>query len=85
MGKTERGDKGMNRKDFEKFLGKKVEIRLFDNEVIKGELHKTREEKFRHNPNLYIPYNYYFLINPQSCLFKVSHVKKIKEVKENEY
>ena len=45
--------------------------------VIKGELHKTREEKFKNEPNLYIPNNYYFLINPQSCLFKCSHVRKL--------
>lgn len=69
----------MKREDMEKHLGKAVEITLFDGEVIRGELHKTREEKFKSNPNLYIPYNYYFLINPQSCIFKCSHVKKLTE------
>lgn len=67
----------MKREKLEKQLGKIVEITLFDGKVIKGELHKTREERFKNEPNLYIPYNYYFLINPQSCIFKCSHVTKI--------
>lgn len=72
----------MKRSDLEQYLGKVVTIKLFDNEVITGELHKTGEEKFKNNPNLYIPQKYYFLINPQSCLFKCSHVKKLKEGNE---
>lgn len=67
----------MKREKLEKYLGKIVEITLFNEEVIKGELHKTREERFKNEPNLYIPYNYYFLINPQSCIFKCSHVTKV--------
>lgn len=69
----------MKRSELEKYLGKVVTIKLFDNDVITGELHKTGEEIFRNNPNLYIPQKCYFLINPQSCLFKCSHVKKLKE------
>lgn len=69
----------MKRSDLEQYLGKVVTIKLFDNEVITGELHKTGEEKFKNNPNLYIPQKCYFLINPQSCLFKSSHVKKLTE------
>lgn len=69
----------MKRSDLEQHLGKTVTIALFDNEVIAGELHKTGEEIFRNNPNLYIPRKWYFLINPQSCLFRSSHVKKLKE------
>lgn len=72
----------MNRKDFEKFLGKKVQIKIFNGKIIKGELHKTGEEQFKNEPNLYIPRNLYFLINPQSFLFRVSHVRKIVEVKK---
>ena len=67
----------MNRKEFEKNLGKKVKIKLFDNKIIEGELHKTGEEIFKYDPNLYVPRKLYFLIKPQSCLFRVSHVKKI--------
>ena len=69
----------MKRSDLEQYLGKTVTITLFDNEVITGELHKTGEEIFRNNANLYIPRKLYFLINPQSCLFRCSHVKKLKE------
>ena len=69
----------MKRGNLEQHLGKVVTITLFDNDVITGELHKTGEEKFRNNPNLYLPQKCYFLINPQSCLFKCSHVKKLKE------
>lgn len=72
----------MKRNDLEKYLGKTVKITLFDNEVIMGELHKTEEEKFKFDPNLYIHKNCYFLL-PQSAkgrlLFKCSHVKKLKE------
>lgn len=69
----------MKRSDLEQYLGKVVTITLFDNEVITGELHKSGEEVFRNDPNLYLPQKQYFLINPQSCLFRSSHVKKLKE------
>lgn len=69
----------MKRSELEKYLGKAVTIKLFDNEVITGELHKTGEERFRNNPNLYIPQKWYFLINPQSVMFRSSHVKGLKE------
>lgn len=68
----------MKRSELEQYLGKTVTITLFDNEVITGELHKTGEEKFKFDPNLYIPKKCYFLL-PRSCLFKCSHVKKLKE------
>ena len=71
------GVKSMKREELEKHLGNIVEITLFDGDIIKGELHRTREERFKNEANLYIPYNYYFLINPQSCIFKCSHVKKL--------
>lgn len=68
----------MKREELEKYLGQNVEITLFDRDVIKGELHKTKEEAFKNEPNLYIPRKYYFLVNPQSCIFRCSHVKKLK-------
>lgn len=74
---AESGGVSMKREELEKHMGKIVEITLFDGDVIKGELHKTREERFKNEPNLYVPDNYYFLINPQSCIFKCSHVKKL--------
>lgn len=51
----------MKRSDLEQYLGKVVTITLFDNDVITGELHKTGEEQFKDNPNLYIPRKLYFL------------------------
>lgn len=68
----------MKRSELEMHLGKTVTITLFDNDVITGVLHKTGEEQFKHDPNLYLPKNWYFLF-PQSCLFKCSHVKRLKE------
>lgn len=68
----------MKRSELEKYLGKKVIITLFDNEIITGVLHKTGEEQFKYDPNLYIPKKCYFLL-PQTVIFKCSHVKKLKE------
>lgn len=68
----------MKRTELEKYLNSNVEITLFDGDVIQGELHKTREEMFKNDANLYIPNNYYFLIKPQSCVFRCSHVKKVE-------
>jgi len=69
----------MQREELEKYLGQKVQITLFDKKVVEGELHKTGEENFRNDPNLYLPQKYYFLINPQSCLFRSSHVIKVTD------
>ena len=71
----------MKKSELEKYINKKVEIEIFDGTVIKGELHKTGEEKFKDNPNLYIPRNYYFCTEPQSCLFRSSHIIKLEEIK----
>ena len=70
----------MKKEELEKYVCKKVQITLFDKKIIEGELHKTREEQFINDPNLYLPNKRYFLINPQSCLFRCSHVIKIKEI-----
>lgn len=67
----------MKREKLEKYLGKRVKITLYDGEVCEGEFHKTGEEQFKNEPNLYIPHKLYFCINPQSCLFRSSHVLKI--------
>lgn len=75
----------MLRKDLEKYLGKKVKIMLSNGSVIEGELHKTFEEMFKNNPDLYYPSRKYFCINPQSCLFRCSYVKKIKVIYDWEY
>lgn len=70
----------MKREKLEKYLGMNVEITLTDGDIFKGELHKTREEQFKNNYNLHLPINMYFLVNPQSCIFRCSHVKKLTKI-----
>lgn len=67
----------MKREELEKYLGKRVQITLFNGEVYMGELHKTEEEQFKNGSNLCLPRKRYFCINPQSCLFRSSHVIKV--------
>ena len=67
----------MKRVLLDTYLGKKVKIVLFDGTVCEGELHKTGEERFINDLNLLLP-RYYFCINPQSALFKCSHVRKLE-------
>lgn len=74
----------MKREDLEKYLGKMAEITIFDDSVYKGCLRKTQDEMFKNDANLYIPKNLYFVTESKeskictSCLFKTSHVIKIK-------
>lgn len=72
----------MTREQLEKYLNEKVKVKLFDGDVIEGYLRKTGEEDFKDNPNLFIPKNYYFLVDDNlnciSYLFRSSHVKKIQ-------
>ncbi len=70
----------MKREDLEKCIGQKVRVTLFDDEIIEGELHKTGEERFKNDPNLYIPQKLYFCTGPQSCLFRCSHVIRIAKI-----
>ena len=72
----------INREVVESYLGKKVEIKLFDGEIVVGKLHKTGEEKYKDNNNLYFPKKYYFVefYGETSCLFRSSHIRRIKEV-----
>lgn len=70
----------MKRDDLEKYIGLKVCITLFDKDVIEGELHKTGEERFKNDINLYLPKNLYFCIPSRSCLFRCSHVIKLKRI-----
>ena len=67
----------MKRADFEKYLGKKVRIRIFNGQIFEGTLHKTGKEMFKDKPK------YYFVINSRgvcSYLFRVSHVCKVERV-----
>lgn len=75
----------MNREKLEKYIGKYVEITLFDNEKITGILYKTGSERYKYEPNLYIPKNGYVLENEcnrndYSCVFKCSHIKRLNEI-----
>lgn len=72
----------MLREKLEKYLGKHIGIRLFDGNVYNGYLCKSgNKERFPNDPNLYIPKNYYFLVdkndNVISCLFRSSHVIRL--------
>lgn len=72
----------MTRKELEKNLGRKVRIRLFGGDKIEGILHKTEEERYKNNPNLYLRPRYYFLAdeagNCITCLFRVSHIQNCR-------
>lgn len=74
----------MRREEFEKYLGWDVEIKLFDGDIVRGCLRKTQDEMFKHDVNLYLPKNLYFMTSNakskicNSCLFKTSHVKSVK-------
>lgn len=75
----------MNRQYIEVFLDKLVEIKLFDGKIIRGYLHKTGEEIFKNDPNLYIPRKYYVLLDGYNndiynLVFRSSHIKKIKNI-----
>lgn len=70
----------MSRKVVETFLGKRVQIEL-DGNIIRGVFHKTGEERFKNNPNLYIPKNYYFCEEADWLIFRSSHIRKIKELR----
>lgn len=72
----------MLREKLEKYLGNHIGIRLFNGNVYNGYLCKSgNKERFPNDPNLYIPKNYYFLIdendNVTSCLFRCSHVTRL--------
>lgn len=75
----------MVRKELEKYIGKYVEITLFDDEKITGILYKTGSERYKHEPNLYIPQHRYVIENEcnrndYSCIFRCSHVKKLTKL-----
>ena len=68
-------------------LGEKVQIELFDGDILTGFLQKTGAERFRNNPDLYLRRGFYCLtetLESQDCvnflIFRFSHVQKIKFV-----
>jgi len=76
----------MKRSELEKYLGQKVEIKLSDGDILKGVLHKTGEEQFKDNLNLYLPQKRYFMTDDVgscvSCMFRSSHVVLIREISD---
>lgn len=72
----------MKRSELEKYLGKTVEVTIFG-KTLRGILHKTGEEKFKNNYNLYLPKKYYFVCDEYgipcgNCIFRFSHVGKLR-------
>ena len=72
----------MKRSELEKYLGKTVEVTIFG-KTLRGILHKTGEEKFKYNYNLYLPKKYYFVCDEYgipcgNCIFRCSHVGKLR-------
>ena len=77
----------MKRSELEKHIGKSVEVKLFDNDVMQGVLRKTGTEEVKNDPNLYLKNGYYFLSHKgtyvcKSCLFRTSHIKSLKVLQE---
>lgn len=75
----------MTKSELNKYLGKRVTLILIGGEEITGTLYKCGDERFEYseNRNLYTAKGYFTLIKPQSCLFRESHVSKIKIYDEN--
>lgn len=76
----------MKRTDFEKYLGEIVDITLFDGDIVRGCLRKTRDEMFKNDASLYLPWNRYFVTESKtskiciSYLFRTSHVKSVRKM-----
>jgi hypothetical protein len=47
----------MNRKALEENLGRRIKVRLFDGAEYEGYLRKSGDERYRNDPNLYLPKN----------------------------
>lgn len=73
----------MKRDNLEQYFDRSVTIRLFNDKEYTGYLRKTHDERFRNDPNLYLPNKLYFLssgkdkLDCMSCLFRSSHVTKL--------
>lgn len=65
------------------YLGQEVKVWLHDGSEYGGILHKTGEDAFRHDANLYLPKGYYFVSAHgvvKGALFRSSHVRKLEVV-----
>lgn len=61
----------------EEALGKSVQLTFYDGNTLCGELHKTGEERFKNDPNLYLPKGFYTILGSH-LIFRSSHVKQIE-------
>jgi hypothetical protein len=59
----------MKRSELEKYLGKPVRIKLFNGRIEEGYLHKTGEEKYKYNPNLYLFHGRFRIFNNMQWLY----------------
>ena len=66
----------MKRSELENYLGKHIEVTLFDDFVYRGILRKTEEKIER-----YVKRNYYFCEGEQdNTIFRCSHVRKVESL-----
>ncbi len=76
----------MKRDKLEEYLGEMIEVTLFDGDTYRGCLRKTRDEAFKNDASLFLPLKRYFMTDCKeskkctSCLFRSSHVTKIKKI-----
>lgn len=74
----------MRRKDLEKHLNEMMTVDIGAGRTFTGCLRKCGDTRFKKDPNLYIPRNFYFLSSNEksfdcvSWIFRCSHVKKIE-------
>lgn len=66
----------MRRSDLEDFLGKYVEVTLFDDFCYRGVLRKTKENIDRYG----FPNYYFFEGMNGNIIFRVSQIKKVKKL-----
>lgn len=66
----------MKRSELEKYLGKYVEVTLFDDFLYRGMLRKTEENIDRYG----YPKHYFCDGEQDNYIFRCSHIKKIKEL-----
>ena len=80
----------MKKAELEKYLGKRVNLILFDEDSISGILCSTSDKRLSKEEPWMIPKNSYFLVKESiyekgNIFFKCSHVKKLSEIGGIEY